>query len=163
MFDHNIAHEISLKQALETDLLCPFHYFGITDLDLGESLEDPEFRDFNKLTSQARVDHILEKARYFGHSGERLKGLIFCSRNDEAQELARVMRTKGIRCESLSGADSQDKRKEAIDRLESDDTQDPLDYIITVDIFNEGIDIPQVNQIIMLRPTQSPVIFVQQL
>ena len=163
LFDHNIAHEISLKQALETDLLCPFHYFGITDLDLGESLEDPEFRDFNKLTSQARVDHILEKARYFGHSGERLKGLIFCSRNDEAQELARVMRTKGIRCESLSGADSQDKRKEAIDRLESDDTQDPLDYIITVDIFNEGIDIPQVNQIIMLRPTQSPVIFVQQL
>lgn len=164
LFDHNIAHEISLKQALETDLLCPFHYFGVTDLDLGEKEEDPEYRDFNKLTSTARVEHILSKAKYYGHGQGRLKGLIFCSRNDEAQELARLMRQKNIRCEALSGADSQEKRLEAIDRLTGDDENDRvLDYIITVDIFNEGVDIPDVNQIIMLRPTQSPVIFVQQL
>ncbi len=163
LFDHNIAHEISLKQALETDLLCPFHYFGITDLDLGEKEGDPEFRDFNKLTSEARVKHILDKARYYGHSEGRVKGLIFCSRNDEAQELARLIRKNGIRCEALSGADSQEKRLETIERLVSDTRTDILDYIITVDIFNEGIDIPEVNQVIMLRATESPVIFVQQL
>ena len=163
LFDHNIAHEISLKQALEADLLCPFHYFGITDLDLGEKIDDPEFRDFNKLTSVARVEHILEKARYYGLSTQRTKGLIFCSRNDEAQELARLMRERGVRCEALSGADSQDKRETAIQRLEADTGDNILDYILTVDIFNEGVDIPKVNQIIMLRPTESPVIFVQQL
>ena len=164
LFDHNIAHEISLKQALETDLLCPFHYFGVTDLDLGEKEDDPEYRDFNKLTSIVRVEHILSKAKYYGHGQGRLKGLIFCSRNDEAQELARLMRQKNIRCEALSGSDSQEKRLEAIDRLTGDDKDEQgLDYIITVDIFNEGVDIPDVNQIIMLRPTQSPVIFVQQL
>ena len=163
LFDHNIAHEISLKQALEADLLCPFHYFGITDLDLGEKIEDPEFRDFNKLTSVARVEHVLEKARYYGLSTQRTKGLIFCSRNDEAKELARLMREKGVRCEALSGDDSQKKRETAIERLEAETGDDILDYILTVDIFNEGVDIPKVNQIIMLRPTESPVIFVQQL
>ena len=164
LFDHNIAHEISLKQALETDLLCPFHYFGVTDLDLGENDEDPELRDFNKLTSKARVQHILAKAKFYGHGAGRLKGLIFCSRNDEAQELAKLMRQEGIRCEALSGADSQEKREETIKRLVTEQDHDNvLDYILTVDIFNEGIDIPDINQIIMLRPTESPVIFVQQL
>ena len=164
LFDHNIAHEISLKQALETDLLCPFHYFGVTDLDLGERDDDPDFRDFNKLTSLTRVRHILSKAKYYGHGEGRLKGLIFCSRNEEAKKLADLMKQQGIRCEALTGADSQDKRTDAIKRLVTDDPSEKhLDYLLTVDIFNEGVDIPEVNQIIMLRATESPVIFVQQL
>lgn len=164
LFDHNIAQEISLKQALESDLLCPFHYFGITDLDLGERQDDPDFRDFSKLTSPARVEHILQQAKRYGHCEGRLKGLIFCGRNEEAQELAKLMRERGVRCEALSGADSQDKRLNAIERLVGDDADGQgLDYLLTVDIFNEGVDIPEVNQIIMLRATESPVIFVQQL
>ena len=70
---------------------------------------------------------------------------------------------RGYNTISLTGENSEDQRKEAIERLESENTEDKLDYIFTVDIFNEGIDIPKINQVIMLRPTQSSIIFVQQL
>ena len=76
IFNHQIAYEIRLQDAMEEDLLCPFHYFGITDLD------------FRYLTSDERVANVMKQAKYFGYSGERVKGLIFCSRIDEAKELS---------------------------------------------------------------------------
>ena len=63
----------------------------------------------------------------------------------------------------MTGEDSQEKREEAIERLVTSEEEDRLDYILTVDIFNEGVDIPEINQVIMLRPTESPIVFVQQL
>ena len=162
LFDHNIAYEIRLQQALEQNLLCPFHYYGITDLIIdGETINEKE--DFNQLTCSARVDHILKQANYYGYNGDRVKGLIFVSRRDEGKELSRLFNERGFRTLFLSGDDSQEKRESAIERLEQDDYESGLDYIFSVDIMNEGIDAPRVNQVIMLRPTQSPVIFVQQL
>lgn len=162
LFDHNIAYEIRLQQALEKNLLCPFHYYGITDLIIdGETINEKE--DFNQLTCSARVDHILKQANYYGYNGDRVKGLIFVSRRDEGKELSRLFNERGLRTLFLSGDDSQEKRESAIERLEQDDYEGGLDYIFSVDIMNEGIDAPRVNQVIMLRPTQSPVIFVQQL
>ena len=162
LFDHNIAYEIRLQQALEQNLLCPFHYYGITDLIIdGETINEKE--DFNQLTCSARVDHILKQANYYGYNGDRVKGLIFVSRRDEGKELSRLFNERGLRTLFLSGDDSQEKRESAIERLEQDDYENGLDYIFSVDIMNEGIDAPRVNQVIMLRPTQSPVIFVQQL
>lgn len=98
--------------------------------------------------------------------GERVKGLIFCSRIEEAKELSRKFNEHGLRTIALSGADSDAIRADAIERLTMDvnsDEDDYLDYIITVDIFSEGTDIVEVNQVIMLRPTQSPIVFIQQL
>lgn len=162
LFDYNIAYEIRLQQALEQNLLCPFHYYGITDLIIdGETINEKE--DFNQLTCSARVDHILKQANYYGYNGDRVKGLIFVSRRDEGKELSRLFNERGLRTLFLSGDDSQEKRESAIERLEQDDYEGGLDYIFSVDIMNEGIDAPRVNQVIMLRPTQSPVIFVQQL
>lgn len=162
LFDHNIVYEIRLQQALAQNLLCPFHYYGITDLMIdGETINEKE--EFNHLTCFARVDHILEQADYYGYNGERVKGLIFVSRKDEGRELSRLFNERGFRTLFLSGDDSQEKRESAIERLEQDEYEDGLDYIFSVDIMNEGIDAPCVNQVIMLRPTQSPVIFVQQL
>ncbi len=164
LFDHNITHEIRLQQALEENLLCPFHYFGITDITInGEVSGDDSFRQFNYLVSDDRVNYIIEKAEYYGHSGDRVKGLIFCSRKEVGNELSQKFNQRGYRTEFLSGDDSQSKREELIDRLTSDDRNDSLDYIFTVDIFNEGVDIPEVNQVIMLRPTESPIVFIQQL
>lgn len=166
LFDNNIAYEIRLKQAMEENLLCPFHYFGITDLQInGEVISNDEnLKKFNEvLTSEERVNYIIEKANYFGFSGERVKGLIFCSRKEEGKLLSDVFNNRGFKTLFLSGDDSQEKRESAIKRLVSDECDDYLDYILTVDIFNEGVDIPDVNQVIMLRPTQSPIIFVQQL
>lgn len=164
-FDHNIAYEIRLQKALEENLLCPFHYFGITDLMIdGETFNDETgFKEFNKLTSDARVNYVLEKAEYFGYSGDRVKGLVFCSSKKEAFVLSEKFNQRGYETIALSGDDSQEKREDAVERLVSEDLTNKLDYIFTVDIFNEGVDIPEVNQVIMLRPTQSPIVFVQQL
>lgn len=165
LFDHNIAYEIRLQQALEADLLCPFHYFGISDLEIdGVEFNDKTgVRNFEYLVSNERVEHVLAQLTYFGYSGPRPKGLIFCSRKEEARELSSAFNLRGYKTEFLCGEDSGDYREECIDRLTSGDRKDYLEYIFTVDIFNEGVDIPDVNQIVMLRPTESPIVFIQQL
>ena len=165
LFDHNIACEIRLEQALDEDLLCPFHYFGITEISVdGEILDDDiALRDFSLLVSDQRINHIIEQAEYYGHSGERVKGLVFCSRRAEADELSVKFNKRGYRTVSLGGGDSQEYREECIEKLVSESGEDVLDYIFTVDIFNEGVDLPPINQVIMLRPTESPIIFIQQL
>lgn len=160
-FDHNIAYEIRLQQTLEENLLCPFHYFGITDF-LTDGNET-DFTNFNYLTSNQRVDYIIKQTNYYGYSGERVKGLMFCSSKKEAAALSERLNLRGYRTLALSGEDSQEKREDAIDRLVSDTRSDYLQYILTVDIFNEGVDIPEINQVVLLRPTQSPIVFVQQL
>ncbi|EJX07832.1 protein containing DNA/RNA helicase [gut metagenome] len=73
------------------------------------------------------------------------------------------MNRRGLKTLALTGADSQERRSEAIRRLTQETGGDSLDYLLTVDIFNEGVDIPEVNQVIFLRPTESAIIFVQQL
>ncbi len=158
MFDYNIAYEIRLQQAMEYDLLCPFHYYGIADISIdGININDKTA--FNNLVTEARVQHIIDKINLYGYSGNKVRGLVFCSRKDEAIELSNLFNQRGYHTAALTADDSETKRQKAIDKLEND----ILDYIFTVDIFNEGIDIPKVNQIIMLRPTQSTIIFVQQL
>lgn len=172
LFNHQIAHEIRLQKAMEDDLLCPFHYFGISDIAM---LNDKTFKgkiitekDFNLLTSEERVDHVIEQAQYYGYSGDRVKGLIFCSRNKECESLSKLFNERGYRTLALSNETPQKLRETAFERLamkEEDaiDEFQPLDYIFSVDILNEGIDIVEVNQVIMLRPTQSPIVFIQQL
>lgn len=162
LFDHNIAYEIRLNQAMQENLLCPFHYFGITDI----TVDNQEINDnstFNDLTTDARVTHIINQSQYYGFSGERLRGLIFCSQIEEAQILSQKFNERGFNTISLSGKDSQETRTNAIHKLEQKERSTGLDYIFTVDIMNEGIDIPAINQIIMLRPTKSAIIFIQQL
>ena len=86
IFNYQIAYEIRLQQAMEENLLCPFHYFGITDLFM---IGDEEAaRDFNMLTSDERVKHIVNQADYYGYSGDKVKGLIFCSNIKETEELS---------------------------------------------------------------------------
>lgn len=159
LFDYNIAYEIRLQKALESDILCPFHYFGVTDYLHNGQLINDNFSDLSNLTSEERLQHILKKTSYYGYSGDSLKGLIFVSRKDEAYKLAEQLTNHGIPSIALTGEDSQSKRKEVISLLK-DGT---LQYILSVDLFNEGIDIPEINQIVMLRSTQSSIIFIQQL
>lgn len=157
---------------MENNLLCPFHYFGITEISAVDEEKisgrrlSPE--DFRRLTSDARVQHIIEQAEYFGYSGDRVKGLVFCSRIDESEELSRKFNSLGYRTIALNGSASEEERIDAFERLamdesEADANHRPLDYIFSVEILNEGVDIVEVNQVIMLRPTQSPIVFIQQL
>ena len=168
LFGYNIAYEIRLQDALSKHLLCPFHYFGISEFKVADEttgkMVDKDKEYFRYLTSRDRISYIIKNINYFGYCGSRVKGLVFCSRNDEARELSKLFNDMGYNTVAISGEDSVDTRLEMIDRLVSDDPKvSKIDYIFTVDIFNEGVDIPEVNQIVMLRPTQSQIIFVQQL
>ncbi|MFR5468158.1 MAG: DUF3427 domain-containing protein [Waltera sp.] len=172
LFHYQIAYEIRLQQAMEEDLLCPFHYFGISDISVvtDEQMKARNISEenFGKLTSDERVRHVIEQAKYYGYSGERVKGLIFCSRNRECEELSAKFNELGYRTIALSGDNKDKEREKAFERLamneeDATDEMQPLDYIFSVDILNEGVDIVEVNQVIMLRPTQSPIVFIQQL
>ncbi len=174
IFNYQIAYEIRLQQAMEENLLCPFHYFGIRDIFIIGDDEDAH-RDFSVLTSDERVKHILEQTHYYGYSGSKVKGLIFCSGIKESEVLSEKFNQlinpdtgKRFRTIALNGDASEDARQEAFERLamdEADATADmqPLDYIFSYEILNEGVDIVEVNQVVMLRPTQSPIVFIQQL
>ena len=186
LFDHNIAYEIRLQHALKEDLLCPFHYFGITDIEInGDSIDDDsDVRLFSRLVSDTRVKHILKQSEYYGYSGDRVKGLVFCSNKEEAKELSAKFNQKGYFSAVLTGENTEKQREDCIEKLiktvsdeeirkHKDDIKNGilnkdnklpfLDYIFTIDIFNEGVDIPEINQVLMLRPTESPIVFVQQL
>ena len=173
LFNYQIAYEIRLQQAMEENLLCPFHYFGITDLSIVG--DDKDNRDFSMLTSEERVKHIIQQANYYGYSGEKVKGLIFCSSIKETQELSHKFNNivnpdtgEYFRTIALNGDANEQERHDAFERLamnegEANVHKQPLDYIFSVEILNEGVDIVEVNQVIMLRPTQSPIVFIQQL
>ena len=173
IFDYQIAYEIRLQQAMEENLLCPFHYFGITDLSVIN--DSKEFKDFSALVSDERVRHVLTQANYYGYSGSKVKGLVFCSSIKETEELSEKFNKiinpetgKYYRTIALNGSASPNERQDAFERLamneeDATDHKIPLDYIFSRDILNEGIDIVEVNQVIMLRPTQSPIVFIQQL
>lgn len=158
MFDYNVAYEIRLQEALKENMLCPFHYFGITDIQVdGKTIDDKS--SFNQLVSDKRINYIIEKIDYYGHCGDKVRGLIFCGTKKEAHELEQLFNNRGFHTKALTGDHKIDERDRVIAQLEAG----KLDYIITVDIFNEGIDIPSVNQVVMLRKTESSIIFTQQL
>lgn len=163
-FNHNVAYEIRLNRALEEGMLAPFHYYGVADVTLpsGEIVDDEA--ELSVLISPERVHHVVEAIDLYGQAGVQPRGLIFCSRKQEAQALSKALNGQSLngrllRAAALTGDDPMWFREETVERLERGE----LDYILTVDIFNEGVDIPSVNQVIMLRQTQSAIVFVQQL
>lgn len=163
LFDHNVPFEIRLQEALESKMLAPFNYYGVTDYtdDQGQSTTDTS--DLSKLVEPERIRHLLKMIRQYGHKGE-VRGLMFCSSKQEAHDMSNLLNQESVngrilRTKALTGDSSMDEREQTVGLLEAGD----IDYILTVDIFNEGIDIPSVNQVVMLRNTQSSIIFTQQL
>ena len=162
LFDHNIAYEIRLNKAMEQEMLSSFHYYGVTDISVNKQVLDNK-ADFRTLVANERVQRIIENAQFYGSDNGITRGLIFCSKKEEAIELSNLFNEQGFSTVALTDKSTKDQRETAIEKLGTDNLSEKLDYIFTVDIFNEGIDIPKVNQIIMLRPTQSAIIFIQQL
>lgn len=163
LFDHNVPFEIRLGEALDSRMLTPFDYYGVSDYQSARQPAPDEDSDLEDLLIPERVSYISETLQRYGFAGD-VKGLFFCSRNDEAARLSaelngRTIHGRPLRTVALSGEDSIARREEIVAQLEAGE----LDYILTVDIFNEGIDIPSLNQIVMLRATQSAIIFTQQL
>lgn len=178
LFDHNVAYEIRLQKALDENMLCPFHYYGVheflgadgTRIDSAEGISK-KYRQWmqaslEELTEPDRVRYIIRKLEQYGSYDEKVTGLVFCSRIEEAERLSELFNQetnqqaeRPYRTVAISGNTSSKRVEKAVRQLESGD----LDYIFTVDKFNEGIDIPAINQIVMLRNTQSSIVFTQQL
>jgi len=164
LFDHNVALEVRLHEALDDELVIPFHYFGITDIDEID-LSDVSIDDLAEVTRRLkvneRVDFIIDKMEFYGHDGEKRKALGFCASIEHAQYMSSEFNKRGYNSVCLTGEDSPDTREQFMKKLEDD--YDNLEFIFTVDIFNEGVDIPSINTVLMLRPTNSPIVFIQQL
>lgn len=164
LFDYNVPYEIRLGAALEQEMLSPFHYYGIADITFDDGTTTADATPLFRLLSPDRTEHLLRTLERYGQAGVPVRGLIFCSRKEEARQLSaelntRDLRGRALRTVALTGEDSIEERERQVRRLEKGE----LDYILTVDVFNEGVDIPSVNQVVMLRQTQSAIVFVQQL
>lgn len=158
IFDFNLAYEIRLRDALEAKMLCPFHYVGVADYEINGQLID-DTTSLKNLATDERADYVLQQLDYYGDTSQTPAGLIFCSRTEEAIKLAEIFTRKGHPARALTNQTTETERTRVIKLLENHQ----IEYIITVDLFNEGIDIPCLNQIVMLRNTQSSIVFTQQL
>ena len=164
VFDNNIACDIRLNDALENKLVVPFHYYGITDIESIDysSIDMTKIEELTKvLKVNKRVEYIIEKMNLYSHCGYKRKVIAFCVSKEHCIYMSEQFNKRGINSTYLISNNTISQREDAIKNLE-DDTN-CLEVIFTVDIFNEGVDIPSINTVLMLRPTNSPIVFTQQL
>jgi len=170
-FQNRIAAELRLPEALDEKLLCPFQYFGVAD---PVNVEDDRFWHAGKYSAsaleqvyvddttqaEARVKVILNALdRYQLGNLERTKGIGFCVSIRHAKFMAEQFSKAGIKSIAVTSETEDDVRKQTVRDLKAG----PLKFVFTVDLFNEGLDIPEINTVLFLRPTESLTVFLQQL
>lgn len=164
-FDNRIAAEIRLPEAIDRKLLCPFQYFGISDsVDLSNVKWNRGGYERSALSkvytgNDMRVFLVLKQLRKYVTEIEAVKGLGFCVSKEHAEYMSRKFNEAGIASEYLTADSDKELRRSVSKRLSSGE----LHFIFTVDLFNEGVDIPAINTILFLRPTESLTVFLQQL
>ena len=168
-FNNRIAAEIRLPEAIDRKLLCPFQYFGVTDtVDLDQLKWSAGGYDKGQLSrlytisgmvAERRADLVVSSILKYVTDINTVKGLGFCVSIEHAEFMATYFNTHGIPSMFLTGKSSDEERKTAKDRLVSGEVR----FVFAVDIYNEGVDIPEVNTVLFLRPTESLTIFLQQL
>ncbi len=168
-FNNRIAAEIRLPEAIDRKLLCPFQYFGITDtVDLDklkwaaggyDKTALSNVYTFSGAVANRRADHVVTSLLKYVTDIDDVKGLGFCVSVDHAEFMCRYFTEHGIPSMFLTGKSPDEERKNAKDQLVSGKVR----FIFVVDIYNEGVDIPEVNTVLFLRPTESLTIFLQQL
>jgi superfamily II DNA or RNA helicase/HKD family nuclease len=164
-FGSRIAVELRLWEAIDEGFLVPFQYFGVAD---GTDLRSLTWRRGRYVTSELervftaddrRVVVLLRALRRVIADPTRMRALGFCVSIDHAKFMARKFREHGLPSVALSGEDSPEQRDEALNRLRAGD----LRCIFSVEVLGEGVDVPDVDTILLLRPTQSATVFTQQL
>ena len=161
IFDNNIPFELRLRDAIINDLIVPFHYYGIRDelVDYGLS-DSSERRLIAQMSDAGNCDFIRQQIEKHRKPGEKLKALAFCRNIQHARMMAENL--KGFyHTAYLTGKNKTGERIKAFNDLQSETKN--LEILFAVDILNEGVDIPGVNMVLFLRPTESSTIFIQQL
>lgn len=162
--DGSPAVALRLWDALDQQLLAPFEYYATADeTDLSEIKwnrpEEQSQLDALISSNTVRGRLVIQAVRQYVSDLGRLKGVVFCVSVTHAQFMATWFEQSGLPSVSLTGANSTEQREQAIRDLRSG----KIKLICTCDLFNEGVDIPEINTLLLLRPTQSPVIFQQQI
>ena len=164
-FDGRAAAELRLWDALENDLLCPFHYFGVSDatdlskLDWRRGEYDVTALERVYTADDARVRIVLRELRDKTSDLTSIRALGFCVSVKHAEFMAQRFRDAGIPALAVSAGTSKEHRAEALLALRDRE----VNVLFAVDLFNEGLDIPDVDTLLLLRPTQSATVFLQQL
>lgn len=168
-FDNRIAAEIRLPEAIDRKLLCPFQYFGVSDtVDLTDlrwvrggydKSQLSNLYSLNRAVAERRADHIVRSLDKYVTDMDAVKGLGFCVSIEHTKFMAEYFNAAGIPSIWLVGESTEEDRRTAKKRL----VDGEIRFIFVVDIYNEGVDIPEVNTILFLRPTESLTIFLQQL
>jgi superfamily II DNA or RNA helicase/HKD family nuclease len=164
-FEGRIAAEMRLWEALDNDLLCPFHYFGVPD---GTDLTRLNWRsgtyDQSQLGDLFSADHarariVIKQVRDKVSDPSSMRALGFCVTRKHAHFMAQCFQEAGIKAAALDGESKPEVRERILAELKSGEVQ----VIFSVDLFNEGLDIPDVDTLLLLRPTNSATVFLQQL
>ena len=168
-FGGRTAAEIRLPEAIDRKLLCPFQYFGVADtVDLTDlrwvrggydKSQLSNLYSLNRSIAERRADHIIRSLDKYVTDMDAVKGLGFCVSIEHAKFMAEYFNSAGIPSISLVGQSADEERWTAKTRL----VDGEIRFIFVVDIYNEGVDIPEVNTVLFLRPTESLTIFLQQL
>ena len=164
-FGGRAAFELPLWSALEADLLCPFHYFGVADItDLRSVAYERGAYDVDGLSrlytgNDTRTRAVLTAVRDRVGDVGRMRALGFCVSVDHARYMARVFTEAGIPARAVHGDTSEHERAQALAALDAGTVR----VLFAVDLFNEGLDVPRVDTLLLLRPTQSVTVFLQQL
>ncbi len=168
-FNNRIAAEIRLPEAIDRKLLCPFQYFGVTDtVDLNTLKWSAGGYDKGELSkvytlsgamADRRADHVVSSLLKYVTDIDEVKGLGFCVTVEHAEFMCRYFNDHNIPSMFLTGQSPEEERKTAKQRLVAGEVR----FIFVVDIYNEGVDIPEVNTVLFLRPTESLTVFLQQL
>lgn len=164
-FDNTIAAEIRLTDAIDRKLLSPFHYFGVTDsVDLSQvkwSRRGYDLHELEQLVTHNRIRaaQILNSLKKYTTDLEEVKALGFCVSVDHALYMAKVFNEAGIKAMALHGKSDEQERNQAKGMLASG----AVKILFVVDLYNEGVDIPEINTVLFLRPTESLTVFLQQL
>lgn len=160
LFEQNVPFELRLRDAINNDLVVPFHYYGIRD-DLINYGEDDKNKVSKNIAESDNVDFIVKEIEKHRLPNEKLKAVAFCTNIAHCSLMANELAMRGYSTVALTGENNTGERIKAFNDLQ-DETND-LEIICTVDILNEGVDIPAINTVLFLRPTESSTIFLQQL
>ena len=160
LFDQNVPFELRLRDAINNDLVVPFHYYGIRDQLVDYSSKD-KMVIAKAIAEQNNIEFIKDQIEKHRKPGEKLKCIAFCTNIQSCKLMAEELYEEGYQTISLTGVNDTGVRIKAFKDLQDDNNL--LEIICTVDILNEGVDIPQVNMVLFLRPTESQTIFIQQL
>ena len=163
--DYNVVDEIGIKEALEEDLIVPFHYFGVNDYMINYDNIPYKNGKYNEkillenLLLNTRTDYIVEKINKFGFDGDELSAVAFCQNIEHAFFMKEEFSKKGYKSAVITANTSSNERSEILEKFKNK----KIEILCVVDILNEGIDIPTINLLLFLRPTMSSTIFIQQI